>query len=249
MANHFGGHAREYHRFRPSYPAALFERLAALSPAQKLAWDCGTGNGQAAIGIAERFDRVIATDASSEQIAEAKAHPRVEYRIAAAESSGIAEASVDLVTVAQAIHWFDLDRFYAEVRRVARPRAVIAAWCYALMETEAAIDAEILRFYTDVVGPYWPKERVYVDALYRDLPFPFEEIAMPSLAMECEWSLDDVLGYVDTWSPVRIYRRQRGADPLAELAEPLARAWGPSELRRRIRFPLHFRVGRCGGSA
>jgi SAM-dependent methyltransferase len=247
MANHFGGHAREYHRFRPTYPRELCERLADLSPARRLAWDCGTGNGQAAIDLAARFERVIATDASKEQIAEAEAHSRVEYRVVPAERSGLDDSSVDLVTVAQAIHWFDLDRFYAEVRRVARPRAVLAVWCYSLMQTAAAIDREIRRFYTDVVGPYWPKERVHVDALYRDLPFPFEEIAMPSLAMESEWALADVLGYVDTWSPVRIYRRERGTDPLVDLAEPLAQAWGPPELRRRVRFPLHFRVGRVAG--
>jgi SAM-dependent methyltransferase len=247
MANHFGAHAREYHRFRPTYPLELSERLADLSPDRRLAWDCGTGNGQAAVQLARRFARVIATDASQEQIVEAESHPFVEYRVAPAERSGLEGSSVDLVTVAQALHWFDLDRFYAEVRRVARPRAVLAVWCYSLMESAAEIDREILHFYTAVVGPYWPKERVHVDALYRDLPFPFEEIAMPSLAMECEWTLADVLGYVDTWSPVRIYRRERGADPLAELAEPLARAWGSAEVRRRVRFPLHFRVGRMPG--
>ncbi len=242
--NYFAAYAGEYRRFRPTYPSRLFEILADLSPALRLAWDCGTGNGQAALALAAHFERVVATDASQEQIALATLHPRVEYRVAPAENGGLEDSSVDLVTVAQAVHWFDLDRFYAEVRRVARPRAVIALWCYTLLEIDPAIDALIERFYADVVGPYWPKQRVQVDRGYRDLPFPFEELTSPSLAVEAEWSLAQLLGYVDTWSPVRIFREKRGEDPLAELAEPLARVWGEPTCVRRVRFPLCFRIGR-----
>jgi SAM-dependent methyltransferase len=242
--NYFAAHAGEYRRFRPTYPPRLFELLAVWSPGLRLAWDCGTGNGQAALALAERFERVVATDASPEQIAQATPHPRIDYRVASAEDGGLADSSVDLVTVAQAAHWFDLDRFYAEVRRVARPRAVIALWCYTLLEIDPAIDALIERFYFDVVGPYWPKERVHVERAYRDLPFPFEEIAPPSIAMEAEWNLTELLGYVDTWSPVRIFREQRGSEPLDELADPVARAWGEPTRVHRVRFPLRFRVGR-----
>src|SRR5262249_32277152 len=155
-----------------------------------------------------------------------------------------ADSSVDLVTVSQAVHWFDFDRFYSEVRRVARPRAVIALWCYTLLEIDPAIDALLERFYFDVVGPYWPKERVHVEREYRDLPFPFEEIAPPQLVMETEWSLGELLGYVDTWSPVRIFRAKRGFDPLDELADAVGEAWGQPAARRRVRFPLRFRIGR-----
>jgi len=130
--------------------------------------------------------------------------------------------------------------------RVARPGGVIALWCYSLLTIAPEIDSLIIRFYYDVVGPYWPKERVHVENGYRELPFPFAEIATPSFAMETEWSLGHLLGYVDTWSPVRIFREQVGSDPLEELAPPLARAWGDPAKLRRARFPLSFRVGRVG---
>ena len=247
--NYFGGHATEYRRFRPTYPRALFEFLAGLAPARRLAWDCGTGNGQAALGLAEFFDRVVATDASREQIAQASAHPRVEYRVAGAEDSGLDGSAIDLVTVAQAVHWFDLERFYTEVRRVARPRAVVALWCYPLTQIDPAIDPLIVHFYSDVVGPYWPNERVHVEKAYRELPFPFEEVAVPSFWMEAEWDLGQLLGYVDTWSPVRIFRQKTGRDPLDDLAASLASVWGDPQRRRRARFPLHFRVGRVVLSA
>ncbi len=242
--NYFAAHAGEYRRFRPTYPRRLFEVLAAWSPALRLAWDCGTGNGQAALALAERFERVVATDASREQIAQATPHPRIDYRVTPAEDSGLADSSVDLVTVAQAVHWFDLDRFYAEVRRVARPRAIIALWCYTRLEIDPAIDSLLERFYADVVGPYWPKERVHVEREYRDLPFPFDEIAPPHLVMEAEWNLAELLGYVDTWSPVRIFRAERGSDPLDELADAVAPAWGDPPRARRISFRLCFRIGR-----
>ena len=245
--DHFTAHAGEYRRFRPMYPRSVFEFLAGVAPSRRLAWDCATGNGQAATGLAERFEHVVASDASREQIAQAAAHPRVEYRVATAEDSGLERASIDLVTVAQAAHWLDLERFYAETMRVARPGGVIALWCYSLLTIAPEIDSLIIRFYYDVVGPYWPKERVHVENGYRELPFPFAEIATPSFAMETEWSLGHLLGYVDTWSPVRIFREQVGSDPLDELAPPLARAWGDPAKLRRARFPLSFRVGRVGG--
>jgi len=153
---------------------------------------------------------------------------------------------VDLVTVAQAVHWFDLQGFYTEVRRVARPRAVVALWCYPLTQIDPVIDPLIVHFYSDVVGPYWPNERVHVEKAYHELPFPFEEIAVPSFWMEAEWDLGQLLGYVDTWSPVRIFRQKTGRDPLDDLAASLASVWGDPQRRRRARFPLHFRVGRIG---
>ena len=242
--DHFTAHSAEYRRFRPTYPQALFAHLAGLAPARRSAWDCGTGNGQAAKQLAEVFDHVIATDASAEQIAQAAAHPRVEYRVSRAEASALDDASVDLVAVAQAVHWFDLEAFYAEVRRVARPRAVLALWCYELTRIDPAVDECVFRFYSDVVGPYWPKQRVHVEKGYRELPFPFAEIAIPEFAMEAEWTLGHLLGYIDTWSPVRIYRREVGRDPIDELAPKLAAAWGDPGRTRLARFPMNFRVGR-----
>jgi len=245
MALYFERSPSDYKRYRPTYPASLFSYLASLCGGTDAAWDCGTGNGQAAIGLAGEFRTVVATDASAKQLAEATPHARVEYRVAPAEDSGLAASSIDLVTVAQALHWFDLERFYREVERVAKPGGVVAVWCYSLVRIEPALDRLIERFYYDVVGPYWPKERVHVEAEYRDLPFPFSEVAPPAFAMELVWNLADLVGYVGTWSPVRIFAAERGYDPVEELAPKLAAAWGDAERKRLIRWPLNFRIGRC----
>jgi ubiquinone/menaquinone biosynthesis C-methylase UbiE len=245
VALHFEKSPTDYKRHRPTYPDALFGYLASLAPAHDRAWDCGTGNGQAALGLARVFRRVVATDASAKQLGEATPHPRVEYRVVPAETSGLDDLSVDLVTVAQALHWFDLERFYREAERVARPGGVLAAWCYTLIRVTPEIDRVIERFYEEVVGPYWPKERVHVETAYRDLPFPFAALpSPPPLAMELEWDFDEVVGYVRTWSPVKIFADERGYDPVGVLGPALEAAWGLRETRRAVRWPLHFRIGR-----
>ena len=245
MALHFERNPADYKRYRPTYPPELFAYLASLPAAKDAAWDCGTGNGQAAVALAEHFAKIFATDASAKQLGEATAHLRVEYRAVSAEESNLDDASVDLVTVAQALHWFDLERFYAEVRRVAKAGGVLAVWCYTMHRIEPAIDRIVDRFYYDVVGPYWPKERVHVEAEYRDLPFPFAELSPPaSFAMELEWDLADVVGYVGTWSPVKIFEAEKGYDPVPEVAAELAAIWGDPARRRTARWPLHFRIGR-----
>lgn len=243
--DHFSGHADDYARFRPTYPASLYAFLARAAPAHELAWDCATGNGQAVAGLANHFKRVVATDASAPQLAHAAALAQVEYRVAEATASGIPAASVDLVTIAQALHWFDTPAFYAEVRRVARSGAICAAWGYGLMRVAPAIDAVLDRFYRDVVGPYWPPERAHLDAGYRTLSFPFAELAAPSFAMEATWPLAGLRGYLATWSAAKRYAKAVGADPIARVAADLARAWGPAETPRSITWPLYLRVGRC----
>lgn len=242
--DHFSGVAGAYAEHRPRYPDALFEWLAEVSPTREFAWDCATGSGQAAVALAARFDRVLGTDASAAQIAAAEEHPRVEYRVAPAEASGLPDASVDLVTVAQALHWFDRPAFYAEVRRVLRPGGLVAAWTYgASVFEDPRADAVHRRFYSDTVGPYWPPERALVEAGYRTIEFPFEEIEAPAFEMEADWTLSSFLGYVGTWSAVTRFRRERGHDPVAELGEELRRLWGNPEAPRRIRWPLAMRVG------
>jgi ubiquinone/menaquinone biosynthesis C-methylase UbiE len=241
--DHFSRQSADYRRYRPRYPQALFAWLASAAPARRTAWDCGTGNGQAAVGLAEHFERVVATDPSANQLAEAEPHAQVEYRSARAEDSGLEPASVDLVTVAQALHWFDLERFYAEVSRVLRPGGLIAVWCYGLMEIDPAVDPVIRHFYEDVVGPYWPPQRAHVESGYRELAFPFAPVAAPCFAMTADWSLEELAGYVATWSPTKIFQEQRGCDPLRDLNEPLSKAWGAAE-RRRVVWPLHVRAGR-----
>jgi len=242
--DHFSGHSQDYARFRPTYPAALYAYLAGLTPGRSLAWDCATGNGQAALGLAAHFARVVATDASAEQIAAAAPHPQVEYRVAPADASGLAEKSADLVTVAQSLHWFNLEDFYAEVTRVLKPGGVVAAWCYALMRVAPKVDAVVDRFYREIVGPYWPPERAHVDAGYRTLAFPFTGIAPPPFRMETHWTLDELVGYLETWSATQRYRKANGTNPLDQIRDPLAWAWGAPRAARTVVWPLHLRAGR-----
>jgi SAM-dependent methyltransferase len=242
--DHFSAHSDEYARRRPHYPPEFFKYLASVTHEHDLAWDCGTGNGQAAQGLAPYFDRVIATDASPDQLRNAFAHPKVEYKEARAEDSGIETASLDLITVAQALHWFDIDRFYAEVRRTLKPGGVLAVWAYALCRTAPDIDRIIDHFYYETVGPYWPRERKHVDDGYRSLPFPFDEFEHPSFEIELHWDLDDMLGYPRTWSPTRRYIEANEHDPVDLVETALAEAWPNRAERRRILFPIHMRIGR-----
>ena len=243
--DHFSGHAADYARFRPHYPPELFAWLAELAPASELAWDCATGNGQAAVALSAHFAEVVATDASAEQVAQAEAHAGVRYAVAPAEESGLPEGSVDLVTVAQALHWFDLGRFYAEVRRVLRPSGILAVWSYGLFECSPAVDVLVRRLYADIVGPYWPMERRLVEEGYRSLPYPFPELAPPAFAMEARWTLAQTAGYLNTWSAVQRYRKDRAEDPLDLIAAELTAAWGDPAAAQRLRWPLQLRVGRA----
>ena len=250
FADHFSGVAGAYAEHRPRYPDGLFAWLASIAPRREVAWDCATGNGQAAVGIAPYFDRVVATDASAAQIAAALPHERVEYRVAPAEASGLPSATTDLVTVGQALHWFDRPTFFAEARRVLRPNGVVAAWTYGASRfDDPRLDAAHRAFYVDEVGPYWPAERSFVETGYRDIEFPFEEIDAPSFEMETRWPLSTFIGYVGTWSAVTRFRSARGVDPVPELARALAAEWGDPQTKRRIRWPLAMRVGRTDARA
>ncbi|MFZ5608171.1 MAG: class I SAM-dependent methyltransferase [Pseudomonadota bacterium] len=244
--DHFSSLAEGYRRHRPRYPEALFSALAEYAPRRRLAWDVGCGSGQASLGLAEHFARVIATDAASAQIAKATPHPRVAYKVALAEASGIAPASVDLVLIAQALHWFDLDAFYGEVTRVAAPGAVVAAVAYQLFTIAPDIDAVVQAFYAETLGPYWPPERRFIDDGYTSIAFPFAALAPPAIVMTAQWSLAEVLGYLATWSAVAAYRRARGEDPIPAFAPRLARLWGAPGARRAVRWPLCLRLGRVG---
>lgn len=243
--DHFSAQAADYARYRPRYPAALFEFLASRSPGRMLAWDCATGNGQVAEGLAPRFQAVVATDGSASQISQAPRLANVEFRVEPAESSSLADDSVDLVTVGQALHWFDLDRFYTEVRRVARPQALVAAWCYNLLSCDPDVDRVVVHYYRDVVGSYWTADRAKVERGYRDLPFPFEPVDAPELALEAEWDLSELAGYLGTWSSAQRYREALGRDPREEIEASLAAAWGSPGEKRHIEWPLHFRLGRA----
>ena len=242
--DHFSASSPRYARFRPGYPQALFDWIAAESPATTCVWDCGTGTGQAAAGLADRFDRVIATDASAAQLAEAARHPRIRYVRSLAEASGLTSSSMDAIVVAQAVHWFDRPGFFAEAARLARPGALIAVWTYWALVIAPDIDARIAAFYSDVVGPFWPPERRLIERQYRDIDLPFARIDAPDLSMHVPMTLHDVAGYVGTWSSTMRYRAAKQADPVPLLIEAIAPLWGDPDDVRLTTWPLAIRAGR-----
>ena len=242
--DHFSAQASEYARYRPHYPGELFAYLASVSPGRQLAWDCGTGNGQAARGLVRHFDCVVASDASADQVAQAAAHERIEYRIERAEEVSLEDHSVDLVTVAIAVHWFDLEQFYRAVRRVAAANGVLAVWTYHLPVIEPGIDRVLEHYYRGVLAGYWPEQMGYVDARYQTLPFPFDPLQPPKFAMRSDWDLDHLSGFLVSWSATRKYQQANGRHPLSVIWAELVEAWGEPSQRRRIRWPLHLRVGR-----
>jgi SAM-dependent methyltransferase len=240
--DHFSTQAEVYRRYRPDYPPELFAWLATLPRERRSALDCATGNGQAAIGLAAWYERVIALDASVAQLGHAMRHDRVCYVANEAERLALRAASIDLVTVAQGVHWFDFESFFAEATRVLVDGGVIAIWTYQTFSVDALIDAIVTRFYHEVVGPFWPPERRYVETGYRDVPFPYEPIAVPDFNLRARWTLANVLGYVGSWSAVQRYRTARGEDPVPLLARELEPHWGAGT--RELLWPLHLRAGR-----
>ena len=243
----FASVAREYANFRPGYPPELFAWLARVSPAREAVWDCGCGSGQASVALAQHFTAVHATDVSPEQIAAANPDERVTYKVAPAERSGLASRSVDLVTVAQALHWFEVTAFYTEAARVARPGALLVVWPYPRPAfVDAALDRRFGDFYDGIVGPYWPPERSHVEAGYRTLSFPFEEIATPAFGLDLEWTLEQVVGYVSSWSATARYRQALGTDPVPLLRESLGAIWPAEGARAEVRMPLTLLAGKLG---
>ena len=242
--DHFSDVAGAYAARRPSYPAALGDFLARLAPATRLAWDAGCGSGQLSVVLAGVFEQVVATDASPEQIARGASHPRVEYRCARAEASGLPEYVADLATAAQAAHWFDLPAYFAEVRRVTRPGGVVALISYGVVTVDPDLDAVIRPFYRDVLASYWPPERRHVDEGYRSLPFPFRELDASAFEIRLDWRLEDLVGYVGTWSAVWALEQAEGQGPFASFRRGLEAAWRPATAVRTVRWPLALRVGR-----
>lgn len=242
--DHFSGHANAYARYRPDYPAELFTYLATLTPRREVALDCATGSGQAAVGLAAHFSLVVASDGSVSQLQNAERHAHVAYVANLAEQPALKDGSVDLVVAAQAAHWFDHERFYPEVKRVLRADGALALWTYGLAYVEPRVDAIVHHFYSDVVGSYWPPERRWVESAYRDLPFPMREIEAPSFQLNLEWDLDNLIGYIGTWSAVQRYKRATGEDPLPVLRAEIAPCWPTPMEARRVTWPVHLRVGR-----
>ena len=243
-ADYFSRQAAEYARFRPRYQSELFAYLADAVPDHALAWDCATGSGQAAIPLAQYFDRVIATDMSEAQITHAEPHPRVEYRVAPAEASGLAAGCVNLVTVAQALHWLDLDGFYREAHRVLTPAGALAVSSYGSASLDDDDLSEALAHFEWVtLGTYWPPRRALVGTALLDLAFPFREVQPPPFRLEVRWTLAELMGYVSSWSATARYVAAHGTGPLPELEVALRRHWGPPERKRVVQWPFVVRIG------
>lgn len=237
----FAGHAAAYAAHRPRYPEALYRWLAECAPRLDLAWDVGTGNGQVAVGLAGRFARVHATDPSEEQLAHAEQHPRVVYARGTYGTS-LLDDSVDLVTVGQALHWFDLPVFFAEVRRVLHRGGFVAAFAYTHSQVTPTVDALVRQYYDVTVGRYWAKEHHLIHAEYRTLDLPLDEVAHPELAIEETWSLEQYRQFLRTWSSVQRFIAAEGEASVLAFEKDLASAWG-GEPQRVVRWPLIVRAG------
>ncbi|MCW8846869.1 MAG: methyltransferase domain-containing protein [Gammaproteobacteria bacterium] len=243
FSDHFSGMARAYQSFRPHYSPELFQLLADLAPSRERAWDCGAGGGQAARGLFDHFDQVIASDASYAQILTCR-NPGLDRLCCLAEVVPLKDHCVDLVTVAQALHWFDRDRFYAEVRRILRPGGVIAVWTYQLLSISPEIDPLLRRLHTETLGGDWPPERAMVEQGYANLDFPFSELSLAAPSMWANWDLQAVMGYLSTWSAVSRYRLRVGQDPLPALERELSKRWPSNAEKLPVTWQLAMRVGR-----
>ena len=233
-----------YATARPTYPSELLTYIAAQAPARSVVWDCGTGNGQAAVALAELFTSVEATDLSAEQIRYALPSPRVRYSVQAAERTNFAAASFDAVCVAQALHWFDYAVFHPEVYRVLKQDGIFAAWGYSWPAITPDIDIVVKQNLLNVLAPYWAPQNQLLWNSYREVPFPFDEIVAPSFVIALDWTLDEFFDYVSTWSATRLCLAEHGADYLASVRDRLAQVWGDPATHRPVRMALALRIGR-----
>jgi Methylase involved in ubiquinone/menaquinone biosynthesis len=242
MKDNFSSQSDQYAKFRPTYPSELFAYLNGLVATKKTAWDCGTGNGQVAFELAKTFEHVFATDISQSQLDHALQAKNITYSVQPAEKTNFEDGIFDLIVVAQAIHWFDFDAFYAEVRRTGKQNALLAVVGYGRIEINPEIDKLITEFYTNVIGPYWDKERSYIDEHYTTIPFPFQELKTPSFENVHHWKLDHLIGYLNTWSAVKHYIKQHQQNPVENLLLQLKPLWQNGEIKA-VRFPILLRVG------
>ncbi|HLT79535.1 MAG TPA: class I SAM-dependent methyltransferase [Cyclobacteriaceae bacterium] len=245
MKDYFSGHAKNYATFRPTYPDELYAFILEHVAHKRYAWDCGTGNGQVAGRLAAHFEYVEASDISQKQIEQAPQVENIRYHVSPAEATPFPDNRFDLITVAQALHWFDLEKFYDEVKRVATDGAVIAVWGYGLNTVNPAIDNLMLDFYSNTTGPYWDPARRLVETRYEELPFPFGTIPFPGFNIKVEWNLHDYIGYLRTWSATQAYIRATAVDPTVDLFEQMKKFWEP-QIPKTVTFPVFGRMGRVG---
>ena len=243
MKDNFSNHASDYAKYRPVYPQELYTYLYSLVRSKSKAWDVATGNGQVAVELAEVFESVLATDLSAKQLEEAPDRKNIQYKIQTAEESFLLEQQFDLITVAQAIHWFDFESFYEQVKAHLKPEGIFAVIGYSVLETEGKLNTVINYFYEEITKKYWDPERSYLDSHYKTIPFPFEEIETPQLEMPVYWTAEDLLNYLNTWSAVKHYEKENGENPVKLIEEQVYNQWGNSQ-KRRFDFPLVLRVGK-----
>ncbi len=241
VKDNFSAQAENYKKYRPGYPNELYELILHNCANFDLAWDCATGNGQVAEVLSNHFKKVIATDISDKQLSQALKTSNIEYRKARAELSGLEDNSIDLITVGQAVHWFEFDKFYNEAHRVLKTDGIIAIWAYGTFKVKPQVDAIILDFYKNIVGPYWDPERRFIDQEYKTIPFPFTELEhSTSLNITQEWTLDELEGYLNTWSSVAHFRKENDTNPINRMIKNISPFWHGKEV---VSFPLFIRLG------
>lgn len=244
MKDNFSSQADHYQRYRPSYPPELFEFIVAQVKEKDMAWDCATGNGQTAKGLAPYFNKVFATDISQKQLDNAYQANNIFYSVQPAEHTIFLNNSFDLIAVSQALHWFNFDKFYTEVVRIGKPEAILAAWTYSLLRISKEIDTLIEDLHYNILHNYWDDERKYVDDEYRNIPFPFKKIEAPLFNIEYRWSLEELEGYLNTWSGLKKFNAENN-NPVPELIKRIKPHWKVTQMP--VRFPLHLLLGKIAG--
>src|ERR1700739_875412 len=247
FSDYFSKQSDIYVKYRPTYPKELFSYLSSLTKEHKLAWDGGTGNGQSANGLSEFYDSIIATDPSEEQIKNAIPYKKIVYRVEKAEDNSLQTASADIITIANAMHWFNFDAFYKEVRRVLKPNGIIAAWAYGLPIISPEIDPIVKRFHDETLGTYWLEPNRMVEKGYTTIPFPFEFFSTPKFRIEKLMNLADFIGYFNTWSATQRYISQHNINPTEELEKDLRKVWGDAELEKKLTWDLILKIGKVNG--
>lgn len=242
--DHFSNFAATYSAYRPTYPSELFDDLAALTPSSEHAWDCATGTGQAALSLANHFDQVTATDVGAGMITHATPHPKITYTVGNAEAPDLANASIDLITVAMALHWFKRDLFWISCQRVLKPDGVLAYWGYGLPEIDPAIDAVTQNYHDEKVGRFWPPDRAPLMNMYRKIDPPADRLLEQDYTMEAEWELENLVGMLDSWSTTHRAWEETKHDPIPAVAALLSVIWGDRKTKRTVRWPLKLHAFR-----
>lgn len=242
--DHFSAQAFEYSKYRPKYPEELFQYLSSLTNEHELAWDCACGNGQASVSLADYYQKIIATDASSTQIEHAISHPKITYKIVTAENSGLKTHSADLITVATAIHWIDTDKFYPEVRRILKPGGIIAVWNYTDTNITPEIDKLMNYFTHTLLKDDWPPENQKMWNFEESVDFPFERIKNPKFYLEAVWSMQDYMNFLYTWSAVQKHIKTHNVNPVDLIKEELKKLWGDENEQKKVSSDLKIKIAR-----